>query len=105
MIDSSGVRELLEVAREEYPDLYRKIDKVAEIIDPVAFSSGETVILQDSKRDHRTERLCQMKREYNQSEARRKAHQILQALGHEVEDWGVLFAALKKRGGEKGCVG
>lgn len=82
----SAVEEAVEASRRLHPDLWRKADRIAEIIAPGAFAEAYDGI--DGEKITPTTR-----QQYQQAEARRKAWEILRYLGEAPEetDWSAII--------------
>lgn len=84
----SAVQKAIEADRRLRPELYRKADSIAEIIDPSAFAAGYDSTAPDADPLTPTKR-----QQYYAAVARRKAWEILQYLGiaPEETDWVAIF--------------
>jgi hypothetical protein len=78
----TSVEEMLRLAREQRPDLWRRTEAVARIIDPSAFADDWVIEPPEVARLHR------LKLEVMRGNATRKAQEVLQYLGVNTEhDW------------------
>ena len=78
----STLDEVIEIDRELKPDIYEKIDGVAEIIMPEAFVKNVHITPVDAARKFH------IRQEYMQAVARRKANDVLTYFGFSTEtDW------------------
>lgn len=88
---AESVNEMLRVAREVQPDLWRRTEQVARIIAPEAFDEDWIVEPPESKRLHLL-RLHMM-----QATALSKAQSVLQVLGVNTEtDWHEILTRMVK---------
>jgi len=78
----TSVEQMLRAARDQRPDLWRRTEAVARIIDPSAFA--EDWIIEPPA----AARLHNLKLELLRANARRRAQEVLQYLGVNTEhDW------------------
>jgi len=85
----SDIDEVVRIDREIRPDIYKKADGVARIIDPAAFQDNWTI----HPKDH--ERIFKSRLKYQRAVAISKAHEILRYLGlSEAVDWGEILSRL-----------
>lgn len=82
MREQSAVEKAVAVSRELDPDLWAKVDRVAEIIDPGAFALYYDSVDPDGKPVPMT-----LRQKYMQSAARTKAWVILRRLGEIPQDF------------------
>ena len=88
----SSVDELLAKAREQNPDLWKRTDDIARIIDPGAFLEGPVTTEPPELADNIRSKLA-----YQRAVAEHKAHEILKYLGVNMDvDWFSLLDAIHK---------
>lgn len=87
---ANDITSMMKTARKMDPDLYAKVDAIAEMIDPGAFARWHNCTGPDAELVPLTTR-----QEYMQARARNTAYRILQYLGHAPDtfDWLALFEA------------
>lgn len=83
----------IQLAREKRPDLWKRTEQVARIIDPGAFEDGETLVTPASARKLYRTRLA-----YQQAIALQRAHEVLTFLGvNTATEWMDILMQLPER--------
>ena len=95
MRERTGIDDMIRAAKEVQPDLWKRTEGVARIIDPGAFEDGWTIVEPAS-----AARLHEKRLKLQQATAMRRAQEVLAYLGVNTEaDWFAILNRLAKADG------